>query len=236
MVTPGTPPVPHVGGPIMPPGLPTVLIGGMPAATLGNICTCVGPPDSIIKGSAGVFIGGKPAARMGDTTAHGGVIAAGMITVLIGEAGSHHIQQQDYSCVIASSRNLILMLTGEDIPEAQLRDEMRKIMNSPAHDFNISGINPAFAAILLSNHGVPNSTEIGTSLDRLDQLTQNNPVLVGFPGHRVMLDTVITDEDGNRTYVVRDPAPSYDGQPRNMTEEEFNETYNDNAIVIVPDQ
>lgn len=88
MVTPGTPPVPHVGGPIMPPGMPTVLIGGMPAATLGNMCTCVGPPDSIVMGSTGVMIGGKPAARMGDSTAHGGSIVAGLPTVLIGETGS----------------------------------------------------------------------------------------------------------------------------------------------------
>lgn len=87
MVTPGTQPIPHVGGPIMPPGVPTVLIGGMPAATLGNMCTCTGPPDSIIMGSAGVMIGGKPAARMGDSTAHGGSIVVGFPTVLIGEAG-----------------------------------------------------------------------------------------------------------------------------------------------------
>lgn len=78
---------PHVGGPVMPPGVPTVLIGGMPAATLGNMCTCAGPPDVIAKGSAGVFIGGKPAARMGDSTVHGGVIVAGCPTVLIGEVG-----------------------------------------------------------------------------------------------------------------------------------------------------
>ncbi len=84
MATPGVPPVPHVGGPIMPPGMPTVLIGGMPAATLGSMCTCVGPPDSIIKGSATVLIGGKPAARMGDSTAHGGTIVIGFPTVLIG--------------------------------------------------------------------------------------------------------------------------------------------------------
>ena len=84
MVTPGMPPIPHVGGPIMPPGCPTVFIGGMPAATLGNMCTCVGPPDSIIKGSMTVMIGGKPAARMGDNTAHGGVITVGFPQVLIG--------------------------------------------------------------------------------------------------------------------------------------------------------
>lgn len=84
MVTPGTPPIPHVGGPIMPPGHPTVIIGFMPAATVGNMCTCVGPPDSIVKGSTTVFIGNMPAARMGDMTAHGGVIVSGCPTVLIG--------------------------------------------------------------------------------------------------------------------------------------------------------
>ena len=86
MVTPGTPPIPHVGGPLLPPGVPTVLIGGMPAATLGNMAVCTGPPDSVILGSVGVFIGGKPAARMGDMCAHGGTIVAGCPTVLIGEA------------------------------------------------------------------------------------------------------------------------------------------------------
>lgn len=80
--------VPHVGGPILPPGCPTVLIGCMPAACMGDMATCVGPPDSIIKGSATVFIGNKPAARIGDNTAHGGVIVVGCPTVLIGDAGS----------------------------------------------------------------------------------------------------------------------------------------------------
>ena len=76
--------VPHVGGPIMPPGCPTVLIGGMPAARAGDMATCTGPPDSIVKGSATVMIGGAPAARIGDTTAHGGAIVAGCPTVMIG--------------------------------------------------------------------------------------------------------------------------------------------------------
>ncbi len=84
MVTPGTPPVPHVGGTIMPPGEPTVLIGGVPAARIGDMATCVGPPDSIVKGSGTVLIGGMPAARMGDSTAHGGSIAIGCPTVMIG--------------------------------------------------------------------------------------------------------------------------------------------------------
>jgi len=87
MVTPGLPPIPHVGGPIVGPGCPTVLIGGMPAAVMGDMCVCVGPPDTIVLGSTGVMIGGKPAARMGDQCAHGGAITVGCPTVLIGEAG-----------------------------------------------------------------------------------------------------------------------------------------------------
>lgn len=75
---------PHTGGPVLPPGTPTVFIGGQPAATAGDLCTCAGPPDSIAIGSTTVLISGKPAARMGDTTAHGGTITAGSATVIIG--------------------------------------------------------------------------------------------------------------------------------------------------------
>ncbi len=76
--------VPHVGGPVMPPGTITVLIGSLPAATVGDMLVCAGGPDMIAKGSATVMIGGKPAARMGDTTAHGGIIVLGCMTVIIG--------------------------------------------------------------------------------------------------------------------------------------------------------
>jgi len=76
--------VPHVGGPILGPGEPTVLISGMPAALVGDLAICVGPPDSIVKGSTTVMIGGKPAARMGDACAHGGSIIVGDPTVHIG--------------------------------------------------------------------------------------------------------------------------------------------------------
>jgi uncharacterized Zn-binding protein involved in type VI secretion len=79
-----TGPVPHVGGPITAPGAPNVLIGGLPAARVSDMAVCVGPSDSIIKGSATVLIGGMPAARMGDSTAHGGTIIIGYPTVLIG--------------------------------------------------------------------------------------------------------------------------------------------------------
>lgn len=82
MVNPGG--VPHVGGPILPPGAPTVMIGGVPAARMGDMAICSGPPDTIIQGSATVLIEGMPAARMGDMTAHGGQIMVGSPTVMIG--------------------------------------------------------------------------------------------------------------------------------------------------------
>ncbi|MEZ5002041.1 MAG: PAAR domain-containing protein [Chitinophagales bacterium] len=75
--------VPHVGGPVAL-GATNVLIAGVPAARVGDMCTCIGPPDSIVAGSATVMIGGVPAARVGDSTAHGGTIVVGAPTVLIG--------------------------------------------------------------------------------------------------------------------------------------------------------
>ncbi len=84
MEEPAIVPIPHVGGPIVGPGAPTVLIGGLPAAKVGDMLICVGPPDVIVKGSATVSIEGAPAARMGDATAHGGTIMLGCPTVSIG--------------------------------------------------------------------------------------------------------------------------------------------------------
>ncbi|HEY6901331.1 MAG TPA: PAAR domain-containing protein [Puia sp.] len=77
-------PVAHVGGPIVGPSVPNVLIGGLPAAVVGDMLVCVGPPDVIVQGSTTVLIGGRPAARQGDMTGHSGVIVAGLPTVQIG--------------------------------------------------------------------------------------------------------------------------------------------------------
>jgi uncharacterized Zn-binding protein involved in type VI secretion len=84
MVTPGVPPIPHVGGPILPPCSVNVLTGKLPQARVSDMATCVGPPDIIVKGSATVLVNKLPAARVGDTTAHGGSIVVGCFTVLIG--------------------------------------------------------------------------------------------------------------------------------------------------------
>ena len=78
--------VPHVGGPVVL-GSPNVITGSLPQARVGDMLTCVGPPDFVAKGSMGVYVNGIPAARLGDQTAHGGVIVAGLPTVLIGDLG-----------------------------------------------------------------------------------------------------------------------------------------------------
>ena len=83
MASPAVPPVPHVGGPVAM-GSPNVLVAGLPQARVGDMCTCVGPPDAIALGSMTVLVNGMPAARMGDPTVHGGLIVAGAPNVLIG--------------------------------------------------------------------------------------------------------------------------------------------------------
>jgi uncharacterized Zn-binding protein involved in type VI secretion len=84
MVTPGVPPIPHVGGPILTPSCPTVIVVGMPIAGAGSLCACVGPPDTLAMCSTTVLAGGAPAGRMLDQTAHNGMVTVGAPTVLVG--------------------------------------------------------------------------------------------------------------------------------------------------------
>lgn len=79
-----TGPVPHVGGPVIQ-GSPNVFINNLPAARVGDVAFCNGPPDTIMEGSPTVFINGRPAARMGDKTIHGGLIVGGSPNVFIGD-------------------------------------------------------------------------------------------------------------------------------------------------------
>jgi uncharacterized Zn-binding protein involved in type VI secretion len=127
MVTPGIPPVPHVGGPISGPGCPTVIIGGSPASVMGDMCVCVGPPDTIIMGSLGVLIGGKPAARVTDPTVHGGMVSmVGPSRVLIGDVITSMAKnvfpgQQNFgNCGVQSAQQLINLATGQNIGEVTL--------------------------------------------------------------------------------------------------------------------
>jgi uncharacterized Zn-binding protein involved in type VI secretion len=97
-------PKPHVGGPVAI-GCPTVMIGFMPAARVGDMCVCVGPPDSIAKGSPTVKIGGMMAARMGDLTMHGGSITLGFPTVMIGEMGMGGAVTTDGKCMSQAKKS-----------------------------------------------------------------------------------------------------------------------------------
>jgi uncharacterized Zn-binding protein involved in type VI secretion len=227
-------PKPHVGGPIVF-GWPTVLIGSVPASRFGDFATCIGPPDTISRGAITVRIGKKAAARQTDQTAHGGLVVIGFPTVLIGDG--HFSQEQSMSCVIASSRNLIALMTDQVPDEATLRNLMRLIMADPSHNFNVNGINPIHAQALLRLYGINTEIRRNQTPAQLAALTNGGgPVLIGFrnPGHRVMLDSVTTDSSGNTVYNVRDPASTYGGQTRQMTPSQFNNRYNQNAITIVP--
>ncbi len=84
MQTPAVVPIPHVGGPITGPGVPNVLIGGMPASVLGDTCICVGPPDIVASGATNVMVMNRPMSlTLTSMTAHGGKIVAGCFTVMV---------------------------------------------------------------------------------------------------------------------------------------------------------
>lgn len=83
MVTPGTPPVPHVGGPILPPCSPTVITSGMPQSKITDMAVCVGPPDTIIEGAVTVLTNNLPSTRIGSMTSHGGKVVIGAPTVMV---------------------------------------------------------------------------------------------------------------------------------------------------------
>jgi uncharacterized Zn-binding protein involved in type VI secretion len=79
-------PAPHVAGPVVGPGAPTVLLEHLPGCVVGDACTCAaGPPDLTLISSSTVMYEGKFAVRVGDPTAHGGVIVGGAGTVLVGD-------------------------------------------------------------------------------------------------------------------------------------------------------
>ncbi len=78
--------VPHVGGPVTGPGTPNILVNNKPAAVMGDMCVCTGPPDVIAQGAPSVFFNGVPVVCLGDMTAHGGAITVGEPNVIVGTA------------------------------------------------------------------------------------------------------------------------------------------------------
>ena len=138
---------PHIGGPITGPGVPSVLIGSKPAAVMGDMCTCAGPPDMIVQGEATVLIEGKPAASMNDLTAHGGGIAGGNPTVLIGTGGSGATAVMPVKKIpfpkITPVHKTIASLTGkrQQLNEAIANQEaIRKASESTEGDKRIYGL------------------------------------------------------------------------------------------------
>lgn len=154
--------------------------------------------------------------------------------------GQHHTQEKSNSCVAASIRNIILQKTGRDIPEDQIRRDLEIAAGETpgSHDWNARGTDPANAAAVLNKYGVPTQSPLqsGIPSNQLGQTTANGPVMVGFknPGHRVILESVRTNPDGSKTYIVKDPDPAYGGKPREMSQAEFDKKYNPGAVVIVP--
>jgi hypothetical protein len=194
-------------------------------------------------GFAGYAIRTTMAAVVGGTMARlgGGKFANGAVTGafvrLFGDAATMqegaHSQEQGNSCVVASTRNMILEETGVDISEADLRQEFRDVMGQPSHDFNKQGINPVYATKVLEAHGVSVSVHTNVDLKTLQAMTVDRSVMVGFrnPGHRVILQSV-----SGGSYSVLDPASMYHGNVRVMTEADFSSRYNQRAIVISPNR
>ena len=76
--------VPHVGGPIMTPCVPTVIVMNMPCSVMGDMAICTGPPDTVVMGSPTVMAMGKPVTRITSSCAHGGIVVGpGAPTVLV---------------------------------------------------------------------------------------------------------------------------------------------------------
>lgn len=205
MVTPGTPPVPHVGGPVLPPGAPTVLIGGKMAARMGDMAVCVGPPDTIAKGAVPVPIEKKPAARMGDNTAHGGSIVMGCMTVLIGLSGtagnvrvgtamcnaaaggrgSGATQQTYNNCGVESSRQVINRANSSSISENQL---LQGAINAgqaggtpgSAPVFADGGTGAAGRQSILASNGVASTVQASSTANMGLALSQGQGVIANL--------------------------------------------------------
>ncbi|KPA19520.1 type VI secretion protein [Candidatus Magnetomorum sp. HK-1] len=197
MITPGTPPVPHVGGMITGPGVSTVLIGNMPAATVGDMCLCIGPPDTIAMGSTGVLICGKPAARMGDTTAHGGIITSGFPTVLIGESSS--------GAGGGGGGNTAANIHGqeEEFGQSSIPDQYSNSENNPKFSiFNQGDITPLNIAPLIL--GLRDAAQNGNAFCEVCQRNDNE--LNSEKKANIDLSEQITNKDWDAERMLRKQA------------------------------
>lgn len=264
MVTPGTPPVPHVGGPIMPPGAMAgqpVLIGGQPAARMGDLCTCVGPPDPIVIGAFPVPIGGKPAARMSDQTAHGGVIVLGLPTVLIGLAGtagnvfvgnqmcnaaasgrtSGGTNQTYNNCGVESSRQVINQATGGNVTENGLLST--EIANGNANGTPGAPLQNAFGGTgaggrqaILANNGVPSTVQATNATNIGSALSNGQGVIVNLDAAQLWPTTHGINMPAGSLHAVTVTGITYDdaGNVVSYTINDTGPSGGPNCGVVVP--
>lgn len=187
-VNPG--PVPHVGGPISA-GEPTVMVGFLPAARVGDMAVCTGPPDTIAKGSGTVMIGKKPAARLGDQTAHGGVIVVGCSTVFIGDAGSAGL------LAIANAVNP----TGSVVNCGNIVDAVIARLNGTnANATSPAAQNGSFAAIAARHNTTINwGSSFQAAFDAVQAGGPGTTAIVGirYSGGNASHVVVMTNDNGN---------------------------------------
>lgn len=221
--------VPHVGGPIIS-GQVNVLIGGLPAARVTDKATCVGPVDFIVKGAATVLIGGLPAARIGDNTMHGGVIIAGMPTVLIGDASAGSTLgkpataasvfpgQQNYgNCGIQSSQQLVHQSTGNNVGEdAMLNRALQQgWAEQGANNADTGGTSPAGRQQILTDRGVASNLQPQTMANIEQAVAEGKGVITSHDagtlwndpryaggGHAIVTTGMKYDKDGKLESVI----------------------------------
>lgn len=145
---------PHTGGPITGPGIPTVLIAGKPAAVMGDVCTCSGPPDAIVKGEATVLIGGKPAATLGSMTAHGGIITVGEPTVLLGTGGTGTTVIMPIEEIPFPKITLINRITGKNREAIANQEAIKKEATNNEGEPKIYGVEWIYDEERITTHGV----------------------------------------------------------------------------------
>jgi uncharacterized Zn-binding protein involved in type VI secretion len=229
--------VPHIGGPILPACKPSVLIGGLPAARVGDNAYCNGPPDVIVQGSSNVFIGGQMAARMGDRTAHGGIIIFGNPRVWIGENGAKPAAplsagevrnllgssafpgQQSYgNCGVQSSEQVIFLDTGNRIPEKEILDQAISMgiagTGNPADASSVGATSADGRKELLAHYGVQSTVQPTTREALGSAIRGGKGVIVNVNAGVLWNDDNV---QGSHAIVVTDGTFDNDGNLQTVT-------------------
>ncbi|CAM1348181.1 HET-C-related protein [Tenacibaculum ascidiaceicola] len=133
---------PHIGGPIIK-GEPNILINNKPAATMGSLCTCAGPPDTVAQGDPFVFFNGKSVACLGDMTAHGGVISSGEANIIISNASQTSSVTMDEDEIpfptISIKDRILTTLTGNSNRKAETnQNNLKENEDEKAQDITLT--------------------------------------------------------------------------------------------------